>query len=116
MHAVSIGYDWFFHELSERCALNLRVECFAEFSDSADWNETLSRFVSLPSAHSQRTRVEDGLFRAGLGVGLACWRDNCSWTPGIPDTGNCSGRQTVCLSTFNVQKIVFTKTGSGQTV
>jgi hypothetical protein len=22
MHAVSIGYDWFFHELSERCALN----------------------------------------------------------------------------------------------
>ena len=57
MHAVSIGYDWFYHELSE----------------------------------DQRTLIEDGLFRAGLGVGLACWRDNCSWTPGIPDTGNCSG-------------------------
>lgn len=39
----------------------------------------------------QRQQIEDGLYRAGLGVGLQCWRYNCSWTPGIPDTGNCSG-------------------------
>ena len=57
MHGVSIGYDWFYHELTQ----------------------------------AQKTLIEDGLFRAGLGVGLACWHDNCSWTPGIPDTGNCSG-------------------------
>ena len=56
MHGVSIGYDWFYHELS----------------------------------HSQRTAIEDGLYRAGLEVGLACWRLNCSWTPGIPDAGTCS--------------------------
>ena len=57
MHGVSIGYDWFYHVLTQ----------------------------------PQKTLIEDGLYRAGLGVGLACWHDNCSWTPGIPDTGNCSG-------------------------
>ena len=56
MHGVSVGYDWFYHELKDE----------------------------------QRTAIEDGLYRAGLGEGLACWRLNCSWTPGIPDTGNCS--------------------------
>ena len=45
-------------------------------------------YPSLSKA--QRTRIEDGLYQRGLGVGLACWHANCSWTPGIPDTGACS--------------------------
>ena len=40
---------------------------------------------------AQRVEIEDGLVRNGLSVGMACYHDNCTWTPGIAGVGNCSG-------------------------
>eukprot|EP00947_MAST-08B_sp_MAST-8B-sp1_P002755 g2755.t1 len=57
MHAVAIGYDWFYEALTP----------------------------------SQRTIIEDGLVRNGLGVGAACWKHDCIWVPGIAGVGVCSG-------------------------
>ena len=39
---------------------------------------------------ADRETIEDALVQQGINVGLACWAQNCSWTPGIANMGPCS--------------------------
>ena len=45
-------------------------------------------YDALPA--STRAAVEDALVSRGLSVGVGCWRQNCTWIPGIPSAGNCT--------------------------
>jgi hypothetical protein len=56
MHSLSIGYDWFYHDLNA----------------------------------SERTVIEDGIYRNGLAIGMGCYADNCTWVPGIAGVGKCA--------------------------
>jgi hypothetical protein len=46
-------------------------------------------FYDALNASTKRI-VEDGLFHAGLSVGMECYFQNCTWVPGIEPVGNCS--------------------------
>ena len=60
------------------------VETMQAVSIGYDWF-----YAALTTA--QRGEIEDGLVHNGLSVGMACYHDNCTWTPGIASVENCSG-------------------------
>ena len=80
-HGVSIGYDWFYHELSHgpgRPGAVKRPQRFPmkiHFDGESVWARGAlnGRKWRSPARAGERALVEDGMFRAGLGVGLACW-------------------------------------------